>query len=256
VRTFPGRGHLYDIAVVGAGMAGCEAAMAAARSGKDVLLVTTSLDTVYMLAHGQTTLTPPGGTLMAELLASLGYSGRPVERWALHRAAKYALEAQPGIHLLQSNVTGLMTEGNRVNGLRTWEGVERRARVTALCVGSFLGARLRQGRLQEVAGRLGEMAYDELYRHLRQLGLSFTPLELALDDPGEGPAYQVSCHSLRANELGSDHFSLADLEGLYAAGLCARGEQSYEESAADGLSLAAALVGACGAEGDGEPDGP
>lgn len=242
MRTFPGRDHLYDIAIVGAGIAGSEAAMAAARDGRDVLLVTTSLDNVYMLAHARAALEPPPDTLMAELIADLAPTGAPVERWALHRAAKYALEAQAGIHLLQSNVTELSEADGRVTGVLTWEGVERRARVTALCVGSFLKARLEQGSLREVAGRLGEMAYDELFDDLRRREVSFDSTSLDLSERTEGPPYRVSFRSLSRSELAGGGHGIASLAGLYAAGVCAGGPQTYEQSAADGLSLGADLA--------------
>jgi tRNA U34 5-carboxymethylaminomethyl modifying enzyme MnmG/GidA len=242
MRTYPGRGHLYDLAVVGAGIAGSEAAWAAARAGLDVLLVTTSLDTVYMLAHSRARLEPPAGTLLAGLRGSPAADTEPVERWSLHRAAKYALEAQNGIHLLQSNVTELIEDGGRVAGVRTWEGVERPARTTALCVGSFLHARLEQGRLREAAGRLGEMAYDELFHDLERRGVALVPAEFELGEQNEDPPYQVTCRVLAGTELDPNGFALVRLPGLFAAGTCARGPQAYEESAADGLALGTFLA--------------
>ncbi|MEX2542503.1 MAG: FAD-dependent oxidoreductase [Trueperaceae bacterium] len=241
MRTFPGREHLYDIAIVGAGIAGSEAAMTAAREGRDVLLVTTSLDTVYMLAHARAALEPQPGTLMAELVAALAPTGKPVERWELHRAAKYALEAQSGIHLLQSNVTELSEARGRVTGVLTWEGVGRRARLTALCVGSFLGARLEQGSLREVAGRLGEMAYDELFDDLRERGVSFDSATLDMSEAAEGPPYRVMFRSISRGEQTGGGYDLTRFGGLYAAGACAGGPQTYEQSAVDGRSLGAAL---------------
>ena len=212
--------------------------MAAARAGLDVLLVTTSLDTVYMLAHSRYRLSAPPGTLMARLLEQVGED--EAERWSLHRRAKYALEAQTGIHLLQSNVTGLIVERERVEGVLTWEGVERSARATALCVGSFLQARLVQGQLREAAGRLGEMAYDELFDDLRARGVATEPHRLELSEHGEGLPYEVSFRGIASAEL--DGWRVGRLERLYAAGVCAGGPQSYEESARRGIELAAVLV--------------
>lgn len=217
---------------MGAGFAGSEAAIAASSEGLDVLLVTTSLDTVYMLAHARYPLEPPSGTLMERLLQ--GTDGA-TERWSLHRKAKYALEGQSGIHLLQSNVTSLVVDEGRVVGVRTWEGVERSARATALCVGSFLHARLEQGRLQEAAGRLGEMAYDELYDDLVSHALTFDSLRLELEEHGEGLPYRVDCKMLAPAELRG--FRVERLPALYAAGVCAGGMTGYERSAARGLEL-------------------
>lgn len=246
MRTFPGRDHRYDIAVVGGGIAGCEAALACARAGRDVLLVTTSLDTVYRLAHVRAMLQPPEGTMMAELLAVPPVSAADgfVERWALHRAAKYALEAQEGIHLLQSNVTALQVVAGRASGVLTWEGVERRARVVALCVGSFLGARLEQGSLREAAGRLGEMTYDDLFDDLRRHGATFEPALLQLDQGAEGPPYRVYYNRFTSGQPPGGGHTLPPFAGLFAAGVCARATQSYEGSAADGRALAEALISA------------
>lgn len=240
--SFPGRDHRYDVAIVGAGIAGSEAAFQAARSGLDVLLVTTSLDTVYMLAHGRYRLSPPEGTLLEGLWRQGANSAGELERWELHRAAKYALEAQAGIHLLQSNVTGLLLDEGRVSGVLTWEGVPRHASTTALCVGSFLGARLEQGSLREVAGRLGEMSYDELLRDLESHGVEFDERELLFDDASEGLPYRVGCRVLAASELSEG--AVSRLPGLFAAGVCAGGGARYELAAEEGLELGRRLVAA------------
>lgn len=240
VRSFPGRDHVYDVMVVGAGVAGSEAAWAAARAGRDVLLVTTSLDTVYNLVGDGASLAPPEGTLMAELAPPLeGGDGR-VGTWALHRAAKYELEHQPGLHLLQSSVSGLLVESGAVAGARTWEGVDRRARRVALCVGSFLRARLRVGQLEETAGRLSEMAYDDLHDDLAGRGFAFEERRLEAGAAGGSLPYTVDCRVLAAAER--DGFRLPRLAGLYAAGVCAGGGESYEAAAREGRRLGEELA--------------
>lgn len=117
--------------------------MACARAGLSVLLVTTSLDTVYNLVGAGAALTPPDGTLLAELC---GTDPVEVTTFELHRRAKTVLERDPNLYLLQSSVSGLETAletgAGRVVGVTTWEGVTRRAPLVALCVGSFLHARL------------------------------------------------------------------------------------------------------------------
>ena len=62
--------------------------------------------------------------------------------------------------------------------MRTWEGVDRLSKRTALCVGSFLEARLKVGELTESAGRLSEMAYDDLFQDLHSSGFAFEAVSL------------------------------------------------------------------------------
>lgn len=239
-QTFPGPGHRYDLLVVGAGLAGSELAILAARSGLDVLLLTTSLDTVYMLASDAALLEPQPGTLMRELAGPLQGSDGRVGSWALHRAAKQALERTPGLHLLQSNATALTAQEGTVTGVETWEGVQRRAARTALCAGSFLAARLTVGSLTEAAGRLSEMAYDELYDDLAARGFAFEDASFAADEAQGSLAYTVRCRVFAPVER--QGFRLPRLKRLYAAGACLEPALGYEAAAAQGAALARALL--------------
>jgi len=237
----PGATREYQLIVVGGGITGSEAAYACASAGLDTLLVTTSLDTIYALAHDRVELEPPVGTLMAGLL---GTGRRSVAAQALRSEAKYALEGLATLHLLQSSVTGLMIRGSVVRGVATWEGVDRFAPRVALCAGSFLEARLRIGELVETAGRLSEMAYDDLYQDLRGSGFEFEEVVLELPAQEGVLPYTVRCKRLRATEVGADGFSLTRFPGLFGAGVCLRGEVCYEEAAADGRALGQAIVAA------------
>ncbi len=210
--SFPGPGHVYDVAVVGAGIAGSEAAFACARAGLDVLLVTTSLDTVYNLVGDGATLEPSPDTLMAicsEVTGERGFVGN----WACHRRAKYVLEHQSGIHLLQSSVSSLLITDGEVKGVRTWEGVDRLAKRTALCVGSFLEARLNVGELTEKAGRLSEMAYDDLFEDLQSLGFAFEEVRLEADSQNGSLPYTVNCKRFAPAER-NETFELERLANL------------------------------------------
>lgn len=227
----------YDLVVVGAGVAGCEVAYAAAQAGLATLLVTTSLDTVYNLAL-PAPLTPPPGTLMAELLPA----GGEIPVFELHRAAKRALEERPTLHLLQANVEALALDDGAAVGVQTWEGVPQRGSAVALCVGTFLAARLTLGRTEERAGRLGEMTYDELYHDLEGHGFELVEAETSVPADRGRPGYRVDFRRFATAE--SDVFgALPRLRGLYAAGRCVDPDATPEGRAAAGRDLGLHLVG-------------
>lgn len=244
-----GSARRYDVAVVGAGGAGCEAARRLAQDGFDVLLVTTSLDTVFAAPEGRVSTDVPPDSLAAALLPSLTVADDgTVGSWELHAAAKYLLEASPTVHLLQSNVDALRVAEGAVHGVDTWEGVPRAARAVALCVGPFLRARLTIGDAVEHAGRPGEMAYDELAADLEAHGVSLRPVE----DRGGGrdgrPAWTLRTVRIAEQEL--DGPRIARLRGLYAAGTCVSGPLGYAEAAAAGRALAQRVAADLGAADD------
>ncbi len=239
-QTFPGPGHVYDLLVVGAGLSGSEAALGCAQAGLDVLLVTTSLDTVCLLAGDGAHLRLASGTLLAELVAERSDASGYLGSWALHRGAKHRLEHHSNLHLLQSSVSALKTEGTTVTGVETWEGVPRFAKRTAVCVGSFLKARLTVGTSTEAAGRLSEMAYDDLYDDLVVRGFALEPAQFSAGEAQGSLPYTVHCQAFSKEER--DGFRLKRLERLYAAGVCFDPSLSYEAAAQQGAALASALI--------------
>ena len=125
----PQPGHLYDVAVVGAGLAGTELAWRLARAGRDVLLVSQALDTLGNLYQPDIDgVDFPPRSLFAQVAARLAPQ---TDGWTFHRWLKAEIEGTPGIHLLQSCVTELEEDAGQVT-LATWEGPRLHARAAVL----------------------------------------------------------------------------------------------------------------------------
>ena len=248
-RSRPQPGHLYDVAVVGAGLAGCELAYRLARGtatqpGLDVLLVSQALDhlgNLYALTVAGAGF--PDGSLYADVAAqTLPQQGG----WVFHRALKARLENTTGIHLLQSCVTALdEVEGDGGAGvltLSTWEGPPLRSRRVVLAVGAFLKARLLVGQTMEDAGRLSEVAYDFLADDLAARGMWLQPSERTTQNAD--PDYEVRFLTVPAAEL--DGFALRRVGGVYALGqMTARADgaaHSYASVLDDAARLATELL--------------
>ncbi|MBB5234390.1 FAD-dependent oxidoreductase [Deinococcus budaensis] len=244
-RSQPQPGHLYDVAVVGAGLAGTDLAWRLARAGRDVLLATQALDHLGNLYQP----TVEGAVFPADSLFA-GVAARlfpQTDGWTFHRHLKAEIEATPGIHLLQSTVTGLDEgplegEAGDVVTLATWEGPELRARRAVLAVGAFLKGRLLIGDTLEEAGRLSEVAYDFLADDLARSGVWLVGAEQRAAGVEGAPPYDVRFLTPAPGEL--DGFRLERFSGVYALGRCTPGEHTYASVLEDAARLAAELSGA------------
>ncbi|MDL2343177.1 FAD-dependent oxidoreductase [Deinococcus sp. MIMF12] len=241
-RSLPQPGHLYDVAVIGAGLAGTELAWRLARAGQDVLLVTQALDHLGNL-YGPTIggADFPPGSLPAGVAARMGPD---TDGWTFHRLLKAEVEATPGIHLLQSTVTGLEEEEERLT-LATWEGPALHARRGVLAVGAFLKGRLLIGDTMEEAGRLSEVAYDFLADDLARAGVWLIGGEQEAAGVEGAPPYTVRFLTPAPGEL--DGFRVTRFDHLYALGRCTPGEHTYRSVLEDAARLAAGLSGEGGA---------
>lgn len=190
----------YDLVVVGAGHAGTEAALAAARMGVRVALLTTNCDTVGQMSCNPAIGGVAKGQIVREIDALGGVMGRAIDATgiqfrmlnvrkgpAMHspRAqadkkayqfeVKRIVEDQPGLDLRQESVEDLLTEetpsGPRVLGVRTRGDVEYRARAVVLTTGTFLQALMHTGEIKTPGGRAGEGTSAGLSGALHRLGL-------------------------------------------------------------------------------------
>ena len=195
----------YDIIVVGAGHAGCEAAVAAARLGSRVLLVTMDLEKTAAMSCNPAVGGVAKGQIVREIDALGGQMGIVTDRatiqfrmlgrskgaamWSPRAQCdknrfsalwRLVLENTPGLFLWQDNVVDVVVEeadagvagagGKRVCGVRTALGVEFRARAVVLTAGTFLGGLIHVGRAQIEGGRIGERASHGLTERLVELG--------------------------------------------------------------------------------------
>ena len=235
-RSQPQPGHLYDVAVIGAGLAGTELAWRLARAGQDVLLVSQALDHLGNLY--QPTIRDAGfppGSVFAQVAAQMAPD---TDGWTFHRLLKAEIEATGGIHLLQSTVTALDETDDRVT-LSTWEGPALHARQTVLAVGAFLKGRLLIGDTMEDAGRLSEVAYDFLADDLAASGIYLTGREGHAPGVEGAPPYDVRFLTPDPAEL--DGFRLRRFDRVWAVGQCTPGEHTYAGVLDDAARLAAEL---------------
>ncbi|MGD9053774.1 MAG: tRNA uridine-5-carboxymethylaminomethyl(34) synthesis enzyme MnmG [Desulfobacterales bacterium] len=185
----------YDVIVVGAGHAGCEAALAAARMGCDVLLMAIDLDKLAAMPCSPSIGGMAKGQLVKELDALGGEMAKITDKTAIsfrklntkkgpavhssrtqndkiryHIAMKAVVEAQPNLDLKQTKARKLAVEGGRVAGVEDHLGFGYPARAVVLATGTFLSGLLHIGFNSFQAGRAGEFASYGLASDLKNLG--------------------------------------------------------------------------------------
>src|SRR5437762_9259984 len=176
----------YEVIVVGAGHAGCEAALASARMGRKTLLLTMNLDSVALMPCNPSMGGPAKGHLIKEIDALGGEVGRNTDRTfiqvrllntskgpavqalraqcdkqAYRLAMKYVLEGQPNLELKQATIARMLSEigddgRTKVTGVVTNNGWQYEAGAIILTTGTFINGRLVVGERTQPGGRAGE----------------------------------------------------------------------------------------------------
>ena len=185
----------YDIIVVGAGHAGCEAALASARMGCNVLLMAIDLDKVAAMPCSPSIGGMAKGQLVKEVDALGGEMARITDKSAIqyrtlntkkgpavhstrtqndkiryHMAMKAVIEKQANLDLKQAMVERLVVEDGRIIGIEDATGFGYQAGSVILATGTFLSGLIHIGFKSIKAGRAGEFASYGLPAHLRELG--------------------------------------------------------------------------------------
>ncbi len=194
--------NIYDCIVVGAGHAGCEAAISAARLGAKVLLCTLNLDNIALMPCNPAIGGPAKSTLVREIDALGGVMGEAADATYLQMKmlnsskgpAVRALRAQSdkrqymdymrniienndNIYLRQACITDLIAENGVITGAVDEFGIQYKARTVILTTGTSLSGRIFVGLKSYSAGRLGEMAAIGLSESLRKLGINIKKLK-------------------------------------------------------------------------------
>ena len=186
----------YDVAVIGAGHAGCEAALAAARLGFRTVMFTVSVDSIALMPCNPNIGGTSKGHLVREIDALGGEMGKVIDRTfiqskmlnkskgpAVHslraqadkadysRAMRQVLEAQERLDIRQMEVTDILTDDGHVTGVQTYSGAIYRCRAVILCTGTYLKARCIYGDVSTYTGPNGLQSANYLTDSLKSLGI-------------------------------------------------------------------------------------
>lgn len=185
----------YDVIVVGAGHAGCESAVAAAKMGSKVLLVTMNMQTIAQMSCNPAMGGVAKGQIVREIDAMGGYSGIVTDRtmiqfrmlnlskgpamWSpraqsdrmqFHLVWREMLENTPNIDFWQDMVSELLVENGQICGVKTGMGMEIRSKSVVLTNGTFLNGIIHIGEKQFGGGRAGEKSSKGITEQLVGLG--------------------------------------------------------------------------------------
>ena len=186
----------YDVAVVGAGHAGCEAALATARLGFKTVMFTVSVDSIAMMPCNPNIGGSSKGHLVRELDALGGEMGKVIDKTfiqskmlnqskgpAVHslraqadkanysRTMRMVLQNQENLDIRQMEVTDILIEDGKITGVQTYSGAIYRCRAVVLCTGTYLKARCIYGEVSTQTGPNGLQPANYLTDSLKSLGI-------------------------------------------------------------------------------------
>ena len=250
----------FDVLVVGAGHAGTEAAVAAARLGARVAIVTSSLETIGQMSCNPAIGGVAKGTVVREVDALGGIMGRATDMatlqfrmlnrgkgpavWApraqcdrglYRRAVRSLLEQHPSLHTIQGTVSALVmdADGRRVLGVETLEGRRFGARSVVITTGTFLRGRIHIGTTTKLAGgRAGEAPTSHLAEQLESVGLTVSRFKTGTPPRIDGRSVDFSRLERQESELGEFGYRWSHFwsDGGLGSGVWGLGEPSRPQT--------------------------
>ena len=186
----------YDVVIVGAGHAGCEAALASARLGLSTIMFTVSVDSIALMPCNPNIGGSSKGHLVREIDALGGEMGKNIDKSfiqskmlnkskgpAVHslraqadkqdytRFMRMTLENTDNLTIRQGEVTDILVEDGKVTGVKTYSGATYKAKAVVLCTGTYLKARCIYGDVSTYTGPNGLQAANYLTESLKNIGI-------------------------------------------------------------------------------------
>ncbi len=227
----------YDVIVVGAGHAGCEAAAAAANLGSSVLLITMNMETIAQMSCNPAMGGVAKGQIVREIDALGGYSGiisdkTSIQFRMLNRSKgpamwsprtqndrkrfagewRLALERTPNVDFWQDMVTSLVIKNNTVCGVRTSIGVEIACDAVVLTNGTFLNGVIHIGEKKMGGGRSAERAATGITEQLVELGFEAGRMKTGTPPRVDGRSLNYSFMEEQWGDEERGRFSYTDVE--------------------------------------------
>lgn len=225
----------YDVIVVGAGHAGCEAAAAAANLGSRTLLVTMNMQTIAQMSCNPAMGGVAKGQIVREVDALGGYSGivtdktaiqfrmlnrskgpamwsprAQSDRWRFAEEWRLMLEQTPNLDFWQDMVSGLIVEDGYARGVVTSMGVSIRAKAVVLTNGTFLNGKIHIGEKNFGGGRTGEKAATGITEQLVELGFEAGRMKTGTPPRVDGRSLDYSKMEEQPGDENPEKFSYSD----------------------------------------------